>query len=274
MLDAVLLFRDALYGTLVIALACSVLGVYVVLRRIVFVGAALAQLSSAGIALGLWLAGMGIAQGLTTHPIALSLALTILGVLFFGLESGRARIPPDATIGVTYAVATAVGILLISKATTGEAHDIFLQGNILSITRPDTNVLMAVAVPVLAVHAIFYKEFLFISFDRETARTLGFRVGGWNMFLYLTLGFVIAFAMQFAGVMLVFNFLVLPAVTGLLVSRSMGGTFLWSIVSALLAAIIGFSLSVPFDLPSGPAIIAVSGVLALVAFLIRLAQRR
>jgi ABC-type Mn2+/Zn2+ transport system permease subunit len=274
MFEAVLLFKDALYGTLVIGLACSVLGVYVVLRRIVFVGAALAELSSAGIALGLFLAGRGYAVGLTAHPLALSLVLTIAGVLFFASGSGAARIPPDATIGVTYAVAAAAGILLISKAATGEAHDIFLQGNILSITRADMGILLGIAVPVLVVHAIYYKEFLFVSFDRETARTLGYRVGAWNLFLYLTLGLVIAFAMQFAGVMLVFNFLVLPAVTGLLISRSMGGTFLWAIISALVAGVVGFSLSVPLDLPSGPAIIAVSGILALLAFLVRLAQRR
>ncbi len=274
MFDAVLLFREALYGTVVIALACSVLGVYVVLRRIVFVGAALAQLSSAGIALALWLSGQGILLWLANQPIALALVLTLSGVLFFGFGSGRGRIPPDATIGVTYAVAAAAGILLIAKASHGEAHDIFLQGNILGITRTDTLVLLAVAIPVLVAHAVFYKEFLFVSFDRETARTLGFNVGFWNLFLYLTLGLVIAFAMQFAGVMLVFNFLVLPAVTGLLVSRSMGGTFVWSIISALVAAVAGFSLSVPLDLPSGPSIIAVSGILAIVAFLIRLAQRR
>jgi zinc transport system permease protein len=274
MFEAVLLFKDALYGAIVIGLACSVLGVYVVLRRIVFVGAALAQLSSAGIALALWLAGKGWMLGISTRPIALALILTIAGVLFFGAGSGRGKIPPDATIGVTYAVAAALGIILISKATTGEAHDIFLQGNILGITRSDTMVLIAVAIPVLLVHAFFYKEFLFVSFDRETARTLGYRVNFWNLLLYLTLGLVIAFAMQFAGVMLVFNFLVLPAVTGLLVSRSMAGTFFWSIISALVAAVIGFSMSVPFDLPSGPSIIAVSGVLVLLAFLIRLAQRR
>lgn len=274
MFEAVLLFKDALYGAIAIGLACSVLGVYVVLRRIVFVGAALAQLSSAGIALALWLAGKGWMLGISTRPIALALILTIAGVLFFGAGSGRGKIPPDATIGVTYAVAAALGIILISKATTGEAHDIFLQGNILGITRGDTMVLIAVAIPVLLVHALFYKEFLFVSFDRETARTLGYRVNFWNLLLYLTLGLVIAFAMQFAGVMLVFNFLVLPAVTGLLVSRSMAGTFFWSIISALVAAVIGFSISVPFDLPSGPAIIAVSGVLVLVAFLVRLTQRR
>ena len=274
MFDAVLLFREALYGTLVIAVACSVLGVYVVLRRIVFVGAALAQLSSAGIALALWLSGQGILLSVSSHPIAFALLLTIAGVLFFGSGAGRSPIPPDATIGVTYAVAAAAGILLISKASVGEAHDIFLQGNILGITRTDTLVLIGTAIPVLLAHAIFYKEFLFISFDRETARTLGFKVDFWNYFLYLTLGLVIAFAMQFAGVMLVFNFLVLPAVTGLLIARSMAGTFAWSIIAALVAAIIGFSLSVPFDLPSGPAIIAVSGVLTMLAFLVRMAQRR
>ena len=275
MLSTVLLFREALYGALVIALACSVLGVYVVLRRIVFVGAAIAQLSSAGIALALFLTGTGIAAGIAGHPTAFSVAFALAGALFFALGGGqRAGVPPDATIGVTYAVAAAAGILLVSKATTGEAHDIFLSGNILGITRADTLVLLAVTVPVLVAHALFYKEFLFVSFDRETARTLGYRVTFWNLFLYFTLGLVIAFAMQFAGVMLVFDFLVLPAVTGLLLARSMAGIFVVSVASALVAAVVGFSLSVPFDLPSGPAIIAVSGALALLAWGGRRLQKR
>jgi zinc transport system permease protein len=274
MFDAVFLFKDALYGALLIALTCSVIGVYVVLRRIVFVGAALAELSSAGIALALWLTGMGWATTLTGHPLVMSLIVTLAGVLFFALGSGGARspIPPDATIGVTYAVAGAVGILLVAKAAAGEAHDIFLSGNILGITRADTLVLLAVAIPVLLVHLVFYKEFLFVSFDREMARTLGYRVAAWNLFLYLTLGLVIAFAMQFAGVMLVFNFLVLPAVTGLLLSRSMAGTFCVSVLSALVAAVTGFVISVPYDLPSGPTIIAVSGVLTLLAWIARSAR--
>jgi zinc transport system permease protein len=272
--SAVLLFREALYGALVIALACSVLGVYVVLRRIVFVGAAMAQLSSAGIAAALWLGGRGLGGELTHHPVAFALIFGLAGALFFGLGGGgRAGVPPDATIGVTYAVAAAAGILLISKASSGEAHDIFLQGNILGITRTDTLVLLAIAVPVLLVHFVFYKEFLFVSFDRETARTLGYRVTFWNLLLYFTLGLVIAFAMQFAGVMLVFDFLVLPAVTGLLLARSMRGIFAVAIASAVLAALIGFSLSVPFDLPSGPAIIACSGMFALLAWLARAMRR-
>jgi ABC-type Mn2+/Zn2+ transport system permease subunit len=271
--EAVLLFKDALYGALVIALACSVLGVYVVLRRIVFVGAALAQISSASIALALWLGGIGLTLGFITQPVVLSLIITLAGALFFGFGGGgRARIPPDATIGVAYAVAAALGIILIAKAATGEAHDIFLSGNILGITRHDTIVLLAVSLPVLLIHVLFYKEFLFVSFDRETARTLGYNVRFWNLLLYLTLGLVIAFAMQFAGVMLVFNFLVLPAVTGLLMSRSMSGAFTWSVVAGMLAAVVGFSFSVPFDLPSGPAIIATSGVLVALAWVTRVAR--
>jgi ABC-type Mn2+/Zn2+ transport system permease subunit len=266
-LSTILLFKDALMGAMVIALACSVLGVYVVLRRIVFVGAALAQLSSAGIALGLFLNGLGIGGELTHHPVAMALIVTIAGATFFGLGGGgRGGVPPDAVIGVTYAVAAAAGILLIAKAKTGEAHDIFLQGNILGITRLDTLILLAVAVPVLAIHAIFYKEFLFVSFDRETARTLGYSVRFWNLLLYFTLGIVIAYAMQFAGVMLVFNFLVLPAVTGLLLANGMRGIFVVAVTSALLSAVVGFSLSVPFDLPSGPAIIGVSGMISLLAW--------
>jgi zinc transport system permease protein len=274
-LDTVLLFREALYGALVIAVACSVLGVYVVLRRIVFVGAAIAQLSSAGIALALFLSGIGLLSGMAGHPTAFALAFGLAGAIFFGLGGGqRAGVPPDATIGVTYAAAAAVGVLLIAKAKSGEAHDIFLQGNILGITRTDTMVLLAVSIPVLLAHLLFYKEFLFVSFDRETARTLGYRVTFWNLFLYFTLGLVIAFAMQFAGVILVFNFLVLPAVTGLLLARSMAAIFTVAIVSAVIAAVVGFSLSVPFDLPSGPAIIACSAVLALLAWAIRILQRR
>ena len=274
MIDSIILFRDALYGALVIALVCSALGVYVVLRRIVFVGASLAQMSTLGIAMSFWLAGVGIGGVVTSRPVILSLLATLLGVVFFATGMKRARIPPDARIGVAYVVAGALAILFIAKAAAGEAHDIFLQGNILGITRGDWLVLLGVSIPVLLVHALFYKEFLFISFDQETARTLGYRVERWTLLLYLTIGLSIAFAMQFAGLMLVFDFLVLPAVTGLLLARKMSGVFAWAIAAGLAAAVIGFSLSVPFDLPTGPAIVAVSGLLVIVAWLLRRLRER
>ena len=274
MRDAILLFRVALYGALVIALVCSSLGVYVVLRRIVFVGASLAQMSTLGIAISFWLAGVGIGGALTDKPVILSLLATLLGVVFFSTGMRRARIPPDARIGVAYVVAGALAILFIAKAAVGEAHDIFLQGNILGITRSDWLLLLGVSVPVLLVHALFYKEFLFISFDQETARTLGYRVERWTLLLYLTIGLAIAFAMQFGGLMLFFKFLVLPAVTGLFMSRGLGGVFAWAIGAGLTAAVIGFSLSVPFDLPTGPTIVAASGGLVILAWLVRRLRER
>jgi ABC-type Mn2+/Zn2+ transport system permease subunit len=226
-----------------------------------------------GVALGLWLSGMVWAAGLATHPLMLSVVVTMAGVLFFALGGTRARIPPDAVIGVVYAAAGALGILLIAKAVAGEAHDVFLSGNILGLTRADSLILLAVCAPVLLLHLVFYKEFLFVSFDPETALTLGYRVRAWDLLLYGTIGIVIAFAMQFAGVMLVFNFLVLPAVTGLLLSRGMRGAFGWALGSAVAASTIGFTLSIPFDLPTSPTIIAVSATLTLAAWSARGLQR-
>jgi len=270
MVEAIALFREALYGALIIGIGCAVLGVYVVLRRIVFVGAALAQVSSAGIALAIWLAGLGLFGTSHAYTIGLSLVVTLAGALFFGGGGGGRRfLHHEASIGVTYAVAGALGILLIAKAASGEAHDIFLQGNILGITRHDTLEMLAVVGPVLLLHFVLAKEFLFVSFDPETAQTLGFRVTRWNLLLYFSIGVVIAFAIQSAGVLLVFNFLVLPAVTGLMLARSVREAFIYSIGAAILASVIGFSLSIPFDLPTGPAIIAISGVLALAARLVR-----
>ncbi|MBM4188476.1 MAG: metal ABC transporter permease [Gemmatimonadetes bacterium] len=273
MIETLLLFREALYGAIIIGVACAVLGVYVVLRRIVFVGAALAQLSSAGIALALWLGGLGLFGTTHGHLIGMSLLLTLAGALFFGLGGGRRYVHHEAVIGVTYAASAAVGILLIAKAASGEGHDIFLQGNVLGMSRHETVELLAVVIPILGLHAALAKEFVFVSFDPETAATLGYRVVRWNLLLYFTIGIVIAFAMQSAGVLLVFNFLVVPAVTGVLIGRTIGQVFAVSIAAAVLAAAVGFGASIPLDLPTGPAIAAVSALLALLAWSARRLRR-
>jgi zinc transport system permease protein len=273
-LERILLFRDALLGALIIATTCSILGVYVVLRRIVFVGAALAQISSAGVALALWLAGIAWAQSVASHPTGLALAVTLGGVLFLGLEAERAIVPKDAAIGIAYAMAGALGILLVAKATVGEAHDIFLQGSILGITPGDVGVLVAAAIPVLILQIGFSRQVLYTSFDPETARTLGYRVRFWDLAFYLTLGLAIAAAMQFAGVLLVFSYLVLPAVTALLLARTMPGAIGLSVAAALLATIVGFSLSVTYDLPTAPAIAACAGALAIGVWVVRVVIAR
>src|SRR5687768_4299729 len=160
MLEAVLLFREALLGSLIIAVTCSILGVYVVLRRIVFVGAALAQLSSAGVARALFLSRPTWAQGLGRPPPEMALALTLGGVLFLAFESPRSLVPRDAAIGIAYTVAGAAGILLVAKAAVGEAHDILLQGSILGMTPEDVRILLMAAVPVLILQLGFSRHVL------------------------------------------------------------------------------------------------------------------
>src|SRR5688572_8470581 len=263
LLERLMLFRDALMGSLVIAITCSILGVYVVLRRIVFVGAALAQLSSAGVALALFLSGAAWAEGIGRHPTEMALALTLGGVLFLAFESPRSLVPRDAAIGIAYTVAGAAGILLVAKAAVGEAHDILLQGSILGMTPEDVRILLMAAVPVLILQFGFSRQVLFVSFDPETARTLGYRVRLWDLAFFGTLGLAIAAAMQYAGVLLVFDYLVVPAVTALLLARTMPGAILLSVAAAVLATLAGFALSVTYDLPTAPAIAACSGALAI-----------
>ena len=262
MLERILLFRDALTGSLIIAVTCSILGVYVVLRRIVFVGAALAQLSSAGVALALFLSGATWTAGIGRHPTEMALALTLGGVLFLAFESPRSLVPRDAAIGIAYTVAGAAGILLVAKAAVGEAHDILLQGSILGMTPEDVRILLMAGVPVLILQLGFSRQVLFVSFDPETARTLGYRVRLWDLAFFGTLGLAIAAAMQYAGVLLVFDYLVVPAVTALLLARTMPGAIILSVASAVLATFAGFALSVTYDLPTAPAIAACSGALA------------
>src|SRR5688500_3234518 len=124
MFDAILLFREALYGTLVIALACSVLGVYVVLRRIVFVGAALAQLSTAGIALAILLSAFGLSLGWLTSELSFSFLAAVAGVVFFTVSGTRTRVPPDSALGVAYVVAGGVAVLMIAKTAGADVHDL------------------------------------------------------------------------------------------------------------------------------------------------------
>jgi len=266
MLDVLLLFKHAFLGALLIALGCSVAGVFVVYRRIVFVSAALAQLSSAGVALSLFLSGWAIGGGLLGNELMMSSLLTLAGVLFFGMEGGRHRVPGDARLGIAYVLAGAAAVLLVAGAAGGDAQALLLRGNVLGIRPSETWLLLAAVAVVLLIHLLFHKEFVFVSFDAEMAETLGYHVRGWTLLLYLTVGAVIAVSIESAGVLLVFSSLVLPAVTGVLLGRSVPSVIFWSAASGVLAAALGFMLSVRFDLPTGPAIVATSGGFLAVAW--------
>ena len=250
--------RTALLGTTAIGIVCAYLGVYVVLRRIVFVGATIAQISSAGIALGI-LTGW--------NPNAWSVGLTFLAVLFFAHPSFGKRWPQDATLGVLFTVSGAAAVLLVAHTARGNEEVVHLvQGNLLAMTAAEARWLALAFAGILIAHVALFKEFLYLSFDPTMAATQGYRAGRWNLAFYVLLGVAVALAIKAIGILLMFAFLVIPASLGLVLTRRLGGVFLVAMASAAVAVYLGIGLSYRYDFPSAPMIIAaLGGILAVAA---------
>jgi ABC-type Mn2+/Zn2+ transport system permease subunit len=247
-------------GSLVVGVVCAYLGVYVVLRRIVFVGAALAQVSSAGV---------GLAMLLGWNPSLLSLLMTFGGVAAFSIKPRDKRITQESFIGIGYALASALAVLFVAKSAQGEGHMLdVLSGDILTITMSQVWLMAGVGLVAIVVHSLFLKQFLFSAFDSETAQASGIKSAAWDLFFFVILGVVISLSIRLAGTLLAFAFLVMPAVTALLLTQRMSRIFLVAIGAASVATILGLTLSIKIDVPSGPAIAAVSFLLLAIAWVI------
>ena len=255
---------DVLAGTVLAAAVCSYLGVFIVLRRAVFVGAALAQTSSLGIALALFLTGVlessqGIHMELPPQPIAL--ALTVVAAVAMAAQRRERHLPRETLIGVAYVAAAGLAILLVAMSTHAESEVLnLLFGNVLAIDRAEVAVLALLGLAVAIVHGLFFKEFVFVSFDPDMATALGLRTRQWNVLLFVTVGVAISLAIRACGALVVFDFLVLPAATALLFGRSLRFAFATAVLVGVSSAVAGISISYVADLPSGPTIVAVSAV--------------
>jgi zinc transport system permease protein len=264
--DAVWLFRESIAGSLLIAIGCSVLGVYVVLRRVVFVGAALAQLASAGTALALFMASAGLTLGLLTNQVVLTAGATLAGVVFFGLRRQRRAVPSDALLGAIFAAAGAASVLLVAGTAAADIQELFFGGDVLFVTAGELTWIALVVVWATATHVLFLHPFVFVSFDSEMAASLGYRTRLWNLLLFLTFGAVIAVSMDVVGVLLTFAYLVLPGITGLLLGTRMVTMFVASAAMGVTGTLAGFLVSIQVDLPTGSTIIAALTVLTFAAW--------
>jgi ABC-type Mn2+/Zn2+ transport system permease subunit len=270
------LLRDALIGSVLVGLVCPLVGVYFVLRRMVFLGVALPQVSAAGIACSFF--GYRLMMGPHEHgetserTIALvgSLGFTLFALLFLAALERRAKQSVEVRIGVTYAVAAAATILLLAADPYAEAHLVsLLKGDILATTRSSLALVTGVFGGVVLLLLVFRRELLLVSFDRDMAAVLGFRVRLWDMLLYLLIGITISLGVMTAGPIVTFGFLLLPAVTARLFVRRM---LTFSIASSLLGgatAFFGFAAAYRYDLPLGPAEVAIASVILLLAWLVR-----
>jgi ABC-type Mn2+/Zn2+ transport system permease subunit len=259
-LSADFLFRNAILGGLGVALLCSVLGVYLVLRRLVLIGVALPQASAAGVAAVFWLTGHAHASAAGTHLLALagSLAATFgaLGLLVAG--GRRAKSPAEWSVGALFAISSAATILFIALNPKGDIEMAgLLRGELLAITVSDLHALGVVLLVVASLFFLFRRDLLLTSFDPEFARTIGREPARYDLLLYLLIGAGIALGVMMVGPLVVFGFLVLPALTALRIAPGLTSAFAISAGIATLSFLGGFWLSYRADLPAGPVCVAV-----------------
>jgi ABC-type Mn2+/Zn2+ transport system permease subunit len=244
-------FPFALLGSLVAGILCAYLSVYVVSKRIVFVGATLTQVALAGIA-------FAHLPFIHVDPIIGSVLFTLAVVVIFARLLQSRVVPRDSVLGAGFVIAIALRILLIEKSPAAEASEIeaILKGDILFVTASQFYLLLAVAVVLLTIHILFYKEFIFIAFDPETAATQGYRATRWELLFYLTVGIAISVALRMVGDVFVFGFLVIPAISAILLARKVTSIFILAALFGAIPPIAGLYLAFKLDIPAGPTTVA------------------
>ena len=268
-LDAYFLWRDPLAAAVVAAALCGYLGVFVVLRRVAFVSAVLSQISGLGVALAFL---TGSIAGVDPHaattpwyvsPALYALVLTCGASIALGLPARARRISPETLVAFAYVAASAsVVLVLASPRIVQEAHEVgeLLFGNAVAVREEHLVELAIAAVVIAAVHGVLFKDFLFASFDPDTARSVGYPVTFLDAALHLTIAVAVAVATRAIGTLPVFAFLVLPAGAALLWTRRMRLVVILSIGIAVLAAALGYYLSFLYQLPTGPTMAALCAI--------------
>lgn len=275
-----LLFRNAVLGGLLVALLCGLLGVYVVLRRLVLLGVALPQAGAAGIAAALWLIGHAHRPD-SVHTSALlgSLAATFAALAALIVAQRVRRSPAEWGIGALYAAAAAATVLFVAVNPTGDLEMTnLLRGELLALGDADLGILALTTAFALLLFFAFRREILLASFDAEFARTIGHEPGRADALLFGLLGVAIALGVMDAGPVVVFGFLVLPALAALRIAPGLGAALTISAAIGVVCSISGFVLAYRADLPAGPTSVALAAAVWLVASavsrLLRLGRRR
>jgi len=272
--DAQLIWRDPLLASVISGGLLGFLGVYVVLRRIVFVSAALTQLSTLGIIVALLVEErLGVEVEHAGVQLLVALAFSAGGALLLGtLGTGR-RLPAEAGVGMTYVLAGALVILGANKLIH-VAHDLnsLIFGNAVAVPVQDVVILAVAAVVVGLVHTVFRKEVVFVSFDRETAEAMGMNASLWSGVLYFTIGLAIPVAARVVGALPVFAFLTVPAAAALTASSRLKTAFAISTVLGAIAAGAGYLASWTLQVPTGATMVTAAGLLFVGAVLVRVVR--
>ena len=255
---------QAFEAAVITGILLSYLGVHVVGRGIVFVDLALGQISSFGVAFAAF-----IGAGLTSIP----LIFTLVGALLMSFINIRdKRLKQEAIIGILYAFTSALTVLLISKTPHGDS-DIqeVLFGNILSVGKAQITNLAIVFGAIALLQFLFSRKFFSLtkSFENGENHLVGiFNI--WNFLFYISIGLAIVFAVKINGVIPVFSFLIIPAVSAIMISKRNTVVIIIAIIISILASFLGLNFSFHYDFPAGSSIVAVLGGIFILASIYKL----
>ncbi len=249
--------QTALVASLLVSLVCASLGVYVVLRRMAFIGDALAHTILPGV-VAAYFSGFSLTLGALLAGVA-----TALGIGWF---SRRREIREDTAIGILFTGMFALGIVMMSSTRSFRDFSHILFGNILGVTLTDLSLIAGVAAIVLGGLTLFYKELELTSYDPIHSEVIGLRTDQVRYGLLILLALTVVTAMQVVGVVMTSALLITPAAAASLVTRRLSAMVALSVVFAMLAALVGLYASYYFDVASGGAIVVACTLLFFIAW--------
>jgi zinc transport system permease protein len=250
--------RAFLSGVL-IAVACAVLGIFLILRKDAMIGHGLSHIAFAGIALGLFLKVL---------PLAAALVIAVAAAIAVMKLKDRAGLHGDTAIGIFSSLGLAVGILLASLARSFNVELMsYLFGDILAIEPFEVWLTVGLALAVLVAVRLNYGKLLYMTFDRESARASGIKVGRLDTLLMVLTAVTIVLGMKVAGILLVAALLVIPAAAGLQVARSFRAAVAASAVVAVMSVTVGLAFSVALNVPASAAIVILCFLAFVASFL-------
>jgi len=246
------------------------LGIHVIARGVVFVDIAMAQIAALG-ATAAFLVGYEMHSPLS---YVAALGFTVLGAGVLALTRVRGRhVSQEAIIGVVYAVSAAAAVLLADRAPHGAEHiRAMLVGSLLSVGPGDVAKVALLYAAVGLVHWALRRPFLLISTDSDAAYREGWRVRLWDFVFYATFGVVVTSSVRVAGVLLVFSYLIVPALAGIAVGGGIAARLVTGWVFGTVVSVVGISASAAFDLPTGATVVCAFGVMLLALAVVQLAR--
>jgi zinc transport system permease protein len=250
--------QNAFLAGLLAAIACGVIGTYVVVKRMVFISGGIAHTSFGGIGIGYF---MGI------NPIIGALVFTIASALGMGALVRRTKLAEDTAIGIFWAIGMALGILFIA-ITPGYAPDLFsyLFGNILTVPASDLLLMITLDGVIILVVSLLYKEFTALSFDEEFSKVMGLPVERLYLTLLCLIALTVVLLIRIVGIILIIALLTIPAATARRFTSNLRKMMILAVALGIGFTFGGLWLSYAVDLPSGATIILVGGGVFLVSF--------